>query len=74
MATIGERLTKARLERNVTQKQLANHFHIPQSTISMIEQNELGASDGVAHMIEEWIKSGAGVETPGVRGARGRYG
>lgn len=71
--TLGERLAKARVERNVTQKQLAAHFRVQQAAISMLESGELDPSDGLAKLAEDWIKSGRGVTIAAPRGARGNY-
>ena len=73
MATIGERLAKARVDRNVTQKQLAAHLHISQAALSMIETGELDPEDGTWRLIDGWIKSGGGVTIQAPRGARGNY-
>jgi transcriptional regulator with XRE-family HTH domain len=71
--TLGQRLSSARVERNVTQKQLAQHFHVQHSTISMVESGELEPSEGLVKLIKDWIASGKGITMSAPRGARGNY-
>lgn len=70
---IGEELAKVRVQRNVTQKQIADHFRVSHSMISMVETGELECPEGLATLIRNWIKSGGGVTISAPRGARGNY-
>jgi transcriptional regulator with XRE-family HTH domain len=71
--SLGARLVKARLDRNVTQKQLATYLRLPQSAISMIETGELDPAKETARLITDWILSGKGITINAPRGARGTY-
>ena len=56
--TIGERMKAVRLERGVTQVQLAAILHIKQGSLSMIESDEFEVGEDLAGRIRAWIDSG----------------
>jgi len=63
-----QRMAKARLERGVTQAQLAERLHVKQAMISMIEAGEADYSQELAGRIRGWIDSGAGAPKKSPRG------
>lgn len=73
MATLGERLRRARLERDVTEAQLAARLGIRQSALSMLESGEMEPGDDLASRAKAWISSGSGAGGPSNKAARGPY-
>lgn len=72
-----QRMKTARLERNMTQIQLADRLGVRQSMVSMIESGEVtedarDATDqyggALAKRIDAWIESGSGPTKKTVRG------
>lgn len=55
-----ERMKRARLERDMTEAQLAQALRVRQSAVSMVESGELEVSQELAKNIEAWIASGKG--------------
>ena len=70
---LAAKMAKARVERGVTQGQLAERFHIRQSMLSMIETGEENESPELAGRMRAWIDSGAGAQKKSPRGPRGNY-
>lgn len=70
---LGERVTRARLERGMTQGQLAERLHVKQASISMLESGELEPTEGLASQLKAWLASGAGPKNPAPRGPREHY-
>jgi len=72
---LAARMQKARIDRNMTQGQLAERLRVRQSMVSMIENGEevedgVKYSDELASRIKSWIDSGAG---PAKKSPRGPY-
>jgi transcriptional regulator with XRE-family HTH domain len=65
---IGDRMRKARLDRGMTQPQLAKYLRVGQAMLSMIESGEAEASDDLARRISDWIASGKGPQEQAKRG------
>ena len=68
-----ERMTKTRIDRKMTQLQLADRLGVKQAMVSMLESGEEPLSDGLASRIKGWIDSGAGPRLKSPRGPRGNY-
>ena len=67
------RMMKARVDRNMTQVQLAEALHVRQSMIAMMENGEETETgelygDSLGKRIEAWIASGAGPKKKSPRG------
>lgn len=73
---LAQRMTKARVDRGMTQGQLADRLGVKQSMVSMIETGEVrddeeassSYSDGLQQRIKSWIDSGAGPTKDSPRG------
>ncbi len=70
---LGARMKQARIDRGMTQPQLAEVLHVRQSMVSMIESGEevddgVAYSDELAKAIKAWIASGAGPKKKSPRG------
>ena len=66
-------MAHARVERNMTQAQLANRLHVAQSMVAMLENNEdledeVRYSDKLGQRIKAWIDSGEGAPKKSARG------
>ena len=70
---LGARVTRARLERGVTQAQLAEYLHVKQASISMLESGELEPTDHFQAALEAWLASGSSPRRPAPRGPREHY-
>jgi len=77
--SIAHRMAKARVDRGMTQGQLADRLGVKQSMVSMIETGEVTRdadeeterySEGLEKRIRSWIDSGAG---PTKKSPRGPY-
>jgi hypothetical protein len=66
-------MTKARLDRDVTQAQLAERLGVRQSVVSMLESGEMSLPGDLGDRIKAWIDSGAGAKRKAPRGPRGNY-
>lgn len=67
---LGPKMEKARLERGMTQGQLASKLGVRQAMVSMIEAGEAEYSDELGGRIKTWVESGGG---PPTKSARGPY-
>lgn len=67
---LASRMNKTRVERKMTQQQLADRLHVKQAMVSMIEAGESVPGDELSTRIKAWIASGAG---PRSKSARGPY-
>lgn len=68
--TLGTRVARARVDRGMTQAQLAERLRVKQSMISMLEADEAEPGDGLRKVIKQWLDSGAG---PRAKPSRGPY-
>ncbi len=68
--SLGSQIEKARTERGMTQKQLAEYLRVKQATVSMIEEGSLEPGEGLEKLLRTWLASGAG---PRKKPARGPY-
>lgn len=66
--SLASQLRKARLERNVTQPQLAAMLGCSHEMISRIESGERDPGLGLLPKIQKWIASGKGAPTPAPKG------
>ncbi len=67
---LGNRMAKARVDRGVTQGDLAKRLGVRQAMVSMIESGEAEYSEDLAGRIKTFINSGAG---PTQKSPRGPY-
>jgi transcriptional regulator with XRE-family HTH domain len=68
MPSIGRRLRQKRLERNVTQAQVADALGVSQAMLSQLEAGKLPPGDELDGKIRRWLASG-GVPGKAKRGA-----
>lgn len=70
-----DRMVRARLDRKMTQAQLADVLGVRQSMVAMFEGNADAArpSDDFIKRVEAWIASGRGSRIKAPRGPRGSY-
>lgn len=73
MATLGDRLRRARIERGVTEAELATRLGIRQSAVSMLEAGEMEPSDDLVTRVKAWLASGGGTTKAGRKSGRGPY-
>lgn len=67
--SLAQTVRKVRMERGMTQPQLAELLHVTQATISMFESGELDAiTDDLKKRIQAWIDSGRGAPQKSKRG------
>ena len=69
MASIGRKLRTKRLERDVTQAQLAKTLSTQQSMIAMVEEGTAEPGDELLGKMSRWLASGGTVG----RSKRGAY-
>lgn len=67
---LSKRMKRARVERDMTQPQLAEVLGIGQPMLSMIEDGDKVPSSELEKRISAWLASGRG---PRVKSARGPY-
>jgi transcriptional regulator with XRE-family HTH domain len=70
MSDLPKRMKRARLDREMTQPQLADVLGIGQPMVAMIEDGTEHPSSKLEERISAWIASGRG---PRVKSARGPY-
>ncbi len=63
-----ERMRKARIDRGMTQRELADYLHVKQAAVSMIESGEDHPDEGLSSRISSWIGSGGAPKTSTPRG------
>lgn len=70
MSDLPKRMRRARLDRNMTQPQLAEVLGIGQPMVAMIEKGEEEPGGKLAERIGAWLASGRGAR---MKSARGPY-
>ncbi len=70
MSDLPKRMKRARLDREMTQPQLAEVLGVGQPMVAMIEKGEEEPGGKLAERINAWLASGRG---PRVKSARGPY-
>ena len=66
-------MAQVRMDRKMTQAQLAERLGVKQAMVSMMEEGSEDPGPDLAARIKAWIDSGAGAKTKAPRGPRGNY-
>lgn len=67
------RMAKARVDRKMTQAQLADRLGVKQAMVSMMEKGEEVPGGDLVKRIKAWLDSGQGARVSAPRGPRGNY-